>query len=199
MKNYSENYYEDNVIDKNEEAFQTYIESLELTPEDFNKKILDIGAGNGEFAKWAKDHNVSSDIYSLDLQGKSEEQENFVNANAEEIPFKDNSFDLTISNCAIPNVVDVENIEKTLLEAIRVTKPGGEIRLSRVLEGELYEPQIARKRETDLVFKKLEDRKIEIEKIRQPHGDIYEYNKNIKTDKILAKAYLIKIKKPNNN
>lgn len=198
MKNSFENYYEDTGIDKNEETFQNYIKNLELTSEDFNKKILDIGAGNGEFAKWAKDHNISSEIYSLDLREKPEKTENFVNASAEELPFKDNSFDLTISNCAIPNVVDVEKIEETLLESIRVTKPGGEIRLSRVLEGELYEPQRERKQETDLVFKKLEDKKLEIEKIRQPHGDIYEYEKNKKTDKILAKAYLIKIKKPNN-
>lgn len=34
-----------------EEVFQSYMEDLRLTPEDLDKKIIDIGAGSTKFAK----------------------------------------------------------------------------------------------------------------------------------------------------
>ncbi len=49
-----------------EEVFQRYVEDLQLTPEDFEKYILDAGANSAQFAKWAKEHGVSSEIYSLE-------------------------------------------------------------------------------------------------------------------------------------
>jgi ubiquinone/menaquinone biosynthesis C-methylase UbiE len=198
MENFSENYHEEKGIDKNEEIFQKYIEDLELTPEDFDKKILDIGAGNAGFAKWAKEHNVSSEIYSLDTRDEMEEKEKSVVGTADELPFKDESFDLIISACAVPNVTEVDQVEKTLLEAIRVVKPGGEIRLAKVFEGERYESQRIKKQELNKVLEKLKDMNLSVEKIRQPQGDLYEYDGHIKTDRLLSESYLIKIKKPNN-
>ncbi|MFA5714293.1 MAG: class I SAM-dependent methyltransferase [Candidatus Paceibacterota bacterium] len=194
MEKLSENFYEEN--DENEKVFQRYVENLELTSEDFDKKILDIGSGYGGFSKWAKDHNVSSEIYSIDLWETPKEKENSVNGSAEELPFKNDSFDLIVSNCAIPNVIDVEKIEKALSEAIRVTKPGGEIRLARVLEGGLYEPQKIRKQEVDSILEKLKNKDLKIQKIRQPHGDAYEYDESGNATRVLSEAYLLKIKKP---
>jgi len=191
-----ENFYEKTGIDENEETFQKYVEELELTPEDFNKKILDLGAENAGFAKWAKEHDITSEIYSLDVRNKMKETESSVIGTADELPFEDESFDLVISTCAVPNVIEPEQIEKTLLEAIRVIKPGGEVRLAKVSEGEQYESQRIKKQELNMVLEKLKDLNLFVEKIRQPEGDLYEYNGHIKTDKLLAESYLIKIKKP---
>ena len=49
-----------------EEVFREYIENLDLNPEDFDGEILDVGSGSRQFAKWARDHNVSSEIYSVE-------------------------------------------------------------------------------------------------------------------------------------
>jgi len=42
------------------------MECLDLKPEDFEGKILDVGSGEGGFARWAKDHNVSSELYCVE-------------------------------------------------------------------------------------------------------------------------------------
>ncbi len=51
---------------KEEETFKEYIENLQLGPEDFKKKILDVGSGEGGFSSWTKKHFVSNNIFSLD-------------------------------------------------------------------------------------------------------------------------------------
>lgn len=199
MEKFPGDYYKDTGINESEEVFQKYMEELELKPEDFDKKILDLGAGNAEFAKWAKEHGVSSEIYSLDIRDKMREKDRSVIGDANELPFKNESFDLVVSTCAIPNTIEASQIERTLLETIRVIKPGGEVRLAKVLEGEKYEPQRIKKQELNEVLEKLEDMKLSIEKIRRPREDLYEYDGHIKTDRLLAEAYLIKIKKPKIN
>jgi ubiquinone/menaquinone biosynthesis C-methylase UbiE len=197
MEHSPEDYYKETEIDGDEETFQNYVKELELTPDDFDKKILDLGAGDAGFARWAKEHNVSSEIYSLDICDKMKEISSSVIGTAEELPFKDESFDLLISNCAIPNTIEADQIEKTLLEAIRVIKPGGEVRLAKVLEGEQYEPQRIKKEKLNTVLEKLKGLNLSVEKIRQPRGGLYEYDGHTKTDRLLAESYLIKIKKPN--
>lgn len=196
MEHSPEDYYKEMGIDKKEETFRNYVKDLELTPEDFDKKILDLGAANADFAKWAKEHNVSSEIYSLDCENKMEEKESSVIGTACELPFKDESFDLIVSDCAIPNVIGIPQIEKTLLEAIRVIKPGGEVRLAKVSESEQREWQRIKKEELNTVLEKLKEMNLSVEKIHRPWEDSYEYNGHVKTDKVLARSYLIKIKKP---
>jgi len=87
-----------------EETFKQYFYDLELKPEDFNKTILDVGAGEAQFAKYAKDHNICSQIYSLEPFQKILEKEKGLVGYAEEIPMPDESFDLIVSNGAIPNI-----------------------------------------------------------------------------------------------
>lgn len=148
-------------MEKNkEETFKEYVRSLDLTPEDFNKKILDVGSGASEFAAWAKERGVSNNIYSMDIHpgildenNKTTpgvlESERSVVANAEQIPFKDESFDLLISNASVPHMyyeyqsdedpkIMEEKIRNTLSEMVRLTKPGGEIRLNPILDGNIY-------------------------------------------------------------
>ena len=133
-----------------EDVFRGYMEDLRLTPADLNKRILDVGAGSAQFSRWAKEHGVSNQIYSLELKKEYiQEKEKSVSARAEAIPFISESFDLIVSNGAIPNVlIDggrveaiKESVSSSVQEMMRVLRPGGEIRLGRVLIGGEYEPQ----------------------------------------------------------
>ena len=89
---------------ENEVAFQQYVEDLQLKPDDFDKVILDVGAGDASFAKWAKDHDVSSKIYSLEPIQEMIEKEKGLIGNAEDIPMPNETFELIVSNAAIANI-----------------------------------------------------------------------------------------------
>ena len=185
-----------------EEVFRAYMEDLRLTPEDFNKKLLDVGAGAAQFAKWAKEHGVSQEIYSLEPRGGYiSEKEKSVAARAEAIPFADESFDLVVSNAAIPNMYIGEwstgmikgKIKNSLQEMVRVLKPGGEIRLARVLIGKKDGPQ---KQNIEEGLKNLEARGgVKIERIKTQSDNTYEYDKNHSPTRLLAESYLIIIRK----
>ena len=186
-----------------EEVFREYMEDLKLSPEDFNKKILDVGAGSAQFAKWAKEHGVSSEIYSLEPRKENLiEKEKGVVAKAETMPFADESFDLIVSNAAIPNIYlgeSSESIQKkirsSLDEMMRLLKSGGEIRLDRVLIGKEYEPQRDLSKSIENALAELEKSgTVQVEKIRTSSDDTYEYQGHI-PKKLLAEAYLIIIRK----
>lgn len=177
------------------------MEDLRLTPEDFSKKILDVGAGSAQFAKWAKEHDVSQEIYSLEpKEDYPEEKNNTILAKAESIPFKDESFDLIVSNAAIPNIYigdkyAEKEVEDSFNEMIRVLKSGGEIRLAHVLFGKEYRSQIILKQSIERALKDIESKEgFEVERIRTPIGDTYEYVNHEPTE-LLAEAYLIIIRK----
>lgn len=187
----------------NEEVFQTYIEDLRLTPEDFSKKILDVGAGSAQFAKWAKKHGVSSQIYSLEPTQPLVERGKGVKGVAEKIPFAEESFDLVVSVAAIPNVYlnekesgVKEKVLESLSEMVRVLKSGGEIRLARVLMGNVYESQRVLAQSIDEALLKLEEKYgVQIEKDRTPSDDTYEYEGHERKN-LLAEAYILIIRKP---
>lgn len=182
-----------------EETFKQYFYDLELKPEDFNKTILDVGAGEAQFAKYAKDHNISSQIYSLEPVQEMSEKEKGLVGYAEEIPMPDKSFDLIVSTGAIPNIYlgekDVEEkVKKSFSEMLRVLNDEGEIRLARVLMGNKYENQKILTNTVEEVLKKIQENNVEVTKIRTPINDTYEYEKHIKKD-LLAESFLIIIKK----
>ncbi|KKT42305.1 MAG: hypothetical protein UW30_C0001G0030 [Candidatus Giovannonibacteria bacterium GW2011_GWA2_44_13b] len=128
------------ITEKSKELmFREYMENLKLSPEDFEKTILDVGSAEGEFAMWAKEHGLSDKIYSLDSAAYQENADNMVRSRAEALPFKDESFDMTISDCSMPIMLyEAENSEKSIKEMvseiIRVTKKNGEIRMAPVPE-----------------------------------------------------------------
>ncbi|HEV7424463.1 MAG TPA: methyltransferase domain-containing protein, partial [Candidatus Paceibacterota bacterium] len=169
----------------------------------------DVGSAEAHFAQWAKEKNISSNIFSLDPVNIPKEKTKSVQAKAEAIPFTDGAFDLVISNAAIPNIFigdkypDVkEKIRASLFEMLRVVKPGGEIRLGRVFKGDTYQSQkefVLALNETLEELKKAS--RAEVEEIRFPDGDAYSYEtpedrREDKPRKILSESYLIKIKKP---
>ena len=98
-----------------------------------NNKILDVASGTGDIAKICSHNtNGSCEITCVEpnenmlLEGKKK-LKNFNNLDwelspAENLPFKDNSFDYYIISFGIRNVTD---LNKSLNEAYRVLKNGG--------------------------------------------------------------------------
>lgn len=80
-------------------------------------------------------------------------------------------------------------------EMARVVRPGGEIRLGRVLIGKEYEPQRILSQGIEETLKHLEEMGFEVEKIKTPSDDTYEYDSDHKPIKLLAEAYLVTIRK----
>lgn len=208
MGNVSIDFDDEYEKEKDYENFNSYVKDLQLSPEDLSKKILDVGSGSTQFAKWAKDNKISSNIFSLDSVWFPEEKTKSIKAKVEAIPFKEEQFELVISNCSIPNIFlggDYETIKEkvriSLLEMMRVTKPGGEIRLGRVLRGDTYQSQKDLVTALDKALEELQQTfGVTIEQIRFPDGDTYTYEspehmRDGIPKEVLAKAYLIKIKK----
>ena len=98
-----------------------------------NSKLIDVASGTGDIAKlFLKRTNYSNRVTCVEPnlemleQGKIKLKPskiiNWINANAEKIPVKDNTFDYYTISYGIRNVT---NINIALKEAFRVLKPGG--------------------------------------------------------------------------
>jgi len=134
----------DQTGETDEEIFQQYVRDFHLQPEDFGKKILDVGSGSAQFAKWAREHAVSENIYSLDINPKHfSEKTNALVADAEHLPFADGTFDLVISSYSIPQTfMDValpveevrEKVRRGLSEMLRVARE--EVKFGRIGAGD---------------------------------------------------------------
>jgi SAM-dependent methyltransferase len=62
------------------------------------------------------------------VEGVSERVE-FVAADARDLPFPPGSFDVVLSNLAFSNIRGSEERARALLEAVRVLRPGGQMRV----------------------------------------------------------------------
>tara|TARA_R100001015_G_C4634312_1_gene200581 strand:- start:1105 stop:1797 length:693 start_codon:yes stop_codon:yes gene_type:complete len=89
-----------------------------------NKKILDIGCGNGEISKNLKD--LGNDVYGVDASESAKKHlgDNFfkVDLQNDMYPFEDNTFDVVFSKSVIEHLQDPDHMLK---EAYRVLKKGG--------------------------------------------------------------------------
>ena len=96
-------------------------------------KLIDVASGTGDIAKlFSKKNNNSSEITCVEPNnGMFEEGKKnlkkfknikWIKANAEKLPFNDDTFDFYTISYGIRNVTD---INQTLNEAFRVLKPGG--------------------------------------------------------------------------
>lgn len=142
-------------IEKHDEIVALkYLKNLDLSEADIiGRKTLDIGAGEGEFARWANSHG--GDVTSIGLHLVPEHSladTRYTVGTAVSLPFADSAFDLVVSHAAIPNVVGItpnehiprDSIKKrsherrmnAVFEAVRVLKPGGEIRFAPVVRNE---------------------------------------------------------------
>ena len=96
-------------------------------------KLLDVGCGTGFVLKKAKDEGF--DVKGIDpssgMLEKAKEKHGFENgdlieASANSIPFKDNTFDVVL---ATGSLIHISDIDPTAKEMARVLKPGGRLRV----------------------------------------------------------------------
>lgn len=99
-----------------------------------NKRVLIVGAGTG--VELIRFHKIKADVYALEPDGKAFEilqikakinnipQNKIIKAVAENIPFKDRTFDFIYCYTVLEHV---QNVKKSIQEMIRVTKKDGYI------------------------------------------------------------------------
>ncbi len=95
-------------------------------PKKKGLRILDAGCGTGLFAKKLKQFG---DVYGIDMSRDAVEFAKkrglkVKKASITELPFKDNSFDLIVSNDVICHK-SIKNDKQAICELTRVLKPGG--------------------------------------------------------------------------
>jgi tellurite methyltransferase len=101
------------------------------------KKVLDIGCGGGRNLHYFLQNNY--DVFGVDQSADAvnavrslssalapnNNLENFTVANAEDLPFIDETFDLVISSAVLHFARNGEHFDAMVNEAFRVLKPGG--------------------------------------------------------------------------
>jgi len=163
-------------------SLKEYLELLDLNIEELKgKKILDLGSGRlqrfpRELLQKIED---KAEVVGLDITLKEEERRKeikeaqpylynsdklgLIAASFLQLPFQDNSFDLVLSLYGMPLYLtsedekkSKENIRRSVMEILRVLKPGGEARIfpsNDYLEQVLREEKIqfSKKNKTILV------------------------------------------------
>ena len=109
-------------IKSRKEKAKTIIGILKRYKDIKNSKILDIGTGSGVIA--SEIGKISKNVYSVDVVDERIIKNNFAfkKINDERLPFKDNEFDIVISNHVMAHV---KNGELHLEEISRVLKSNG--------------------------------------------------------------------------
>ena len=101
------------------------------------KKVLDVGCGNGRNLIYFLRNGY--EVFGVDPQPHAVETvkelsaalapgnplENFLVCSAEDLPFKDTTFDLIISSAVLHFAKDVQHFDSMLQAMFRVLKPGG--------------------------------------------------------------------------
>ena len=96
-----------------------------------NDIIIDVGSGTGDLVNLLLKKKKENFIYSVDLNSEmlnygkiryKNEKVKFIKANAEKLPFDNNSFDKYIISFCLRNVTNTQN---ALKESYRILKPGG--------------------------------------------------------------------------
>ena len=107
---------------------------IELINIQDSDKIIDVGSGTGDLTKIIHKKNPNVSITSIDLNfemlkysrynfiNNKRKNINWINCNAEKLPFKDDLFDKYIISFCLRNIT---LIDKALSEAMRILKPGG--------------------------------------------------------------------------
>ena len=99
-----------------------------------NDKVIDIGAGTGRYSKTIQD--LGYDVLAVELVKHNLRQIekkgiNCIQGNATNLKkIKDNEYDITLLFGPMYHLISMEEKEKALMEAKRITKPGGYIFIS---------------------------------------------------------------------
>lgn len=106
---------------------ETYLPLIDIGKITSGMEILEIGSGPGNFSdllskKGAKVNGIDFSEKMVDVAIKNFPHINFSQANAEEIPFKDNMFDVVVANFVVHHLARPEIVFQ---EVSRVLKKGG--------------------------------------------------------------------------
>ncbi len=190
--------------EQEKDLYGQYTQELKLTKEDLGKRVLDVGSDYGSFAIEAKKRGYK-DIYSIDLVHPADRYTidekieygagKMALADVMRMPFKDEEFDLTVSFCSMPAVLafnEEEDRKKqtakvfrqrtkaALLEMLRVTKRGGEVRLGRTFQKD---------EDDDMPFTRFEETQKVLDELKRELGV------GTKTEKISDHSLLIRLTK----
>lgn len=137
-------------LSNGENGLKSYEDYLGFNGDDLNgKTVLDVGSGLTErFSREIKEAGINANVISLSPGNSSERirkikkssdwQEKSVGAIAQELPFKDESFDNVFGLYSITTIfspkMSPKGAQKWISETARVLKPGGEARLAPVGE-----------------------------------------------------------------
>ncbi len=124
--------------------YDSYIPALIDSFVKEGRRVLEIGCGMGTDSRYISKHG--SDIISLDLSHRNvaftlkgmqilQLKGKGVNADAERLPFKDNSFDIVYSFGVLHHTPDTQ---KAINEAYRVLKPNGKCVIMLYHKGYAY-------------------------------------------------------------
>lgn len=99
-----------------------------------DKEVLDVGCGTGRLIKFMSERGAQvsgTDVSEgmLEIARKNFPDLSFVKAEAENLPYEDNSFDLVVAAFVI---VHLKNLDKFFEEVYRVLKDGGVFILSNI-------------------------------------------------------------------
>lgn len=112
-------------------AFERTIELSLLKSQDFEHPILDVGCGDGVFAKVAFerkiDVGIDSDPEEIKQANVHDMYSKLITCSASAIPAEDESFQTIISNSVLEHI---ESVEPVLLEINRLLKPNGRVYLT---------------------------------------------------------------------
>jgi arsenite methyltransferase len=129
-----------------------------------NEQVLDIGTGKGLLMIGAAKRLISGKSIGIDIWNKSDLSGNTIdaalrnaelegvkdkidikNADAQNMPFPDNSFDYILSNLCIHNIQGKNGRAKACGEIVRVLKPGGTALISDFMHTKEYEEEFKNK------------------------------------------------------
>lgn len=140
-----------------------YMRELDVSEEELNDPetlILDLGAGEQQnLAKEVHQFSLRSKVLSIDprlglsqekdlslptmskerrLEGRKNPEPLTIAASSDALPLKNESVKHVYALYSVPYYLEnPEQILKTLMEAIRVTKPGGSIKIFPIIESQL--------------------------------------------------------------
>lgn len=126
-------------------------------------KVLEVGCGGGHFTNMIKKYFPNCEVWGIDLDtnhinfAKNKCKElgldvNYLEADINNLPFKDESFDLIFSH----TVVEHLPFENFITEQYRTLKVGGHLVIMRVAGGKRDNPYMYLEDEIGKVFDKLE-------------------------------------------
>jgi arsenite methyltransferase len=126
-------------------VWRELLDELELGGDE---QVLDVGCGRGAVlisaaCRLPRGHAAGADIWRLrDQTGNSRaaaehnaraegvsERVELVDADARDLPFPAESFDVVLSSLAFSNIQGAEERARALREAVRVLRPGGRLRI----------------------------------------------------------------------